>query len=103
MTTFVPFPSSLLTIVDHPVDMSHENQQFTNAYTFGNNIPSGKADLSAPCMMLKAAFVEKADDEDSDFELVICSRKRSASKVSARDNWIQESVIDPNVAEALSG
>ncbi len=37
-------------------------------------------------MMSKAAFDEEADDDNSDFEVIICGRKRGASRFFVRDN-----------------
>lgn len=39
-------------------------------------------------MMLKAAFVEKIDDNNSDFKFVACGCKRGANKVFSGDNQI---------------
>ncbi len=43
-------------------------------------------------MMPKAAFIEEADDDDSDLELVVCGHKRGAG-----DNETQESVMGSNI------
>lgn len=75
-----------------------ENQQSNNMHTFDNNISSSKADLFALYIIPKFAFVEKADGDNSDFELVAYGYKRAANRLSARDNQTQESVIGPNIA-----
>lgn len=51
-------------------------------------------------MMPKAAF---ADDDDSDFELVIHGYECEASRLSTEDNHTQESVMGPNVARLPCG
>lgn len=78
--------------------MSHKNQQLANAYVFDNNIPTSKADLFALCIMPKATFAEDVDDNNNDFEVVAHGCKRGGSRLSARDNQTQESVIGPKVA-----
>lgn len=95
------FASSLK--VDHTDNMPHENQQFANTNASGSNILFIKADLSAPYMIPKAAFAKKVDDNDSDFKHVICGRKRGASRLSAKDNQTQESVMGSNVTELPCG
>ncbi len=66
--------------------MPHEHQQSADTHASGDDIPSGKAASFVPRMMPKAAYVKEADNDDSDFELVICGRKCGASRVSAGDN-----------------
>lgn len=83
-----------------------ENRQFNNKYASllflllksnsSNKIFSGKVNKSAPCMMLKPAFIEKfnKNNNDTDFELAFLVRI-----FFTRDNQTQRSVMGCNVGE----
>lgn len=59
----------------------------------GNEIPCSKVDESAPRIMLKAAFVEEVDDNNTNFEHASCIRV-----FSTRYNQTQGSLMGRNVA-----
>lgn len=71
--------------VDHTSDTPHKNKKSADSHDSGDDISSGKADLSSPRIRPKTAFVEEVDDDTSDFELVSRRRKRGASKLITGD------------------
>ena len=85
-------------------DMHCDNLQSANGYALvlffspksvsSNEIPSSKADLSAPSIMPKFDFIEKVDDDDNDtnFEPASCIHV-----ISTEDNQIHQSVMGRNI------
>lgn len=54
-------------------------------------------------MMSKTVFDKKVDDNNNDYELVVCGYKCSATRLFVSDNQTQESVMSLNVAKSPSG
>lgn len=82
--------------VGHFDNMSYDNWQSANAHPLvsslsaklvsSNKISSGKVDESTFCMMPKATFVKKVNNNYIDFELVSCNCIRKANRFFAGDN-----------------